>query len=165
MVYPPIYWAIRTNTECSQTNGHAYNSCEEIFVVCQTTQLATMRSYDLRLFSTIHQMGNSWEQNCGLQYKRWYHFTLFTSILHKFTSISFIWFVISQQGFFFFFYRILPNCHPNPLTFILCLKDVSLAQLYLWIRQQHRTLFYHFLPPFKSIYTTLRAIVCSQLFF
>lgn len=93
----------------------ANNLCQQIFVVCQTTQWATMGSYDLRYFPMIHQLGNSWkskssQQNCGWQCERWDHLTLF--------AIPVISFLIKASMVFvlLFVNTTLPNCHPNPLS-------------------------------------------------
>lgn len=94
-------------------------------VVCQTTQLATMGSYDLRYFSTIFQLGNGWKsksspQDCGVQCKRQDHLTLFTT--------SPVVFLTSQCGFCFCVTQILQL---SPYLSYICEEDSERRRLYV----------------------------------
>lgn len=115
----------------------ANNLCQQIFVVCQTTQLATMGSYDLRYFSMIHQLGNSWkskssQQNCGWQCERCDHLTLFAipviSFLIK-ANMVFVLFVCQYNS---------TKLSPKSSNFHLLLERRYggwPVQLLLWLRQ------------------------------
>lgn len=145
----------------------AYNLCQQIFVVCQTTQLVTMGSHDLRYFSMIHQLGNSWnsksrQQNCGWQCERWDHLTLLAIPVISFLIKASFFFCLSIQ-----LYQIVTKSS----NFHLVLKrryGGLPVQLHLWIRQRVERNTITSLPTafqiYSSIYATLRATGFSQLF-
>lgn len=121
----------------------AYNLCQQIFVVCQTPQLATMGSHDLSYFSMSHQLGDSWNSDRTVvgsvrdgSFNSCCHF-------HYFVSYK------SQHAFFLFVNTTLPNCHPNPLTFIYTKKKVwrlTRSALFVNKRAAQDAIIFHSLP-------------------